>query len=123
MCIRYKIWRGTNGTLQAKTSSRKHGIFWGVQASSADPTLPLGAAICYCAYKLYDKRSKRMGAADPDRTPIWGALGATILALVVGGALSIGLVSVLPLPPRVSGEGLASLLIALSLGFVALFLK
>ena len=57
------------------------------QAASSDPTLPLGAAICYCGYKLYDKRARRMGSADPDRTPIWGALGSTILALVVGGVV------------------------------------
>lgn len=56
-----------------------------LQASSSDPTLPLGAAICYCGYKLYDKRSRRMGSTDPERTPIWGALGSTLLALVLGG--------------------------------------
>ncbi len=94
-----------------------------LQAASSDPTLPLGAAICYCAYKLYDKRSRRMGTDDPDRTPIWGALGSTILALVLGGVVSYVIVSVTPLPPRVSSEGLGSLLITLSLGFAALFLK
>lgn len=93
------------------------------QVASSDPTLPLGAAICYCAYKLYEKRQRRMGTTDTDRTPIWGALGSTLLALVLGGVLSMGLVAVVPLPPRVSGEAAGALLIALSLGFAAIYLK
>ena len=61
------------------------------QAASSDPTLPLGAAISFCAWKLYDKRSKR----SPDGphwggNAVWGALATTILGLVLGGLVSRG---------------------------------
>lgn len=53
-----------------------------------DPTLPLGAAIAYCAYRLFDKRKKR----NPDGpfmggTPVWGALLATLATLVISGVV------------------------------------
>lgn len=100
------------------------GLWAAWQAASSDPTLPVGAAICFCAWKLYDKRNKR----DPDGphwggSPIWGALVATIGAVVVGGVVSYALVQFLPLPPRVSGEALGLLLITLVLGFTCIFLK
>lgn len=100
------------------------GVWAAWQAASSDPTLPLGAAICFCAWKLYDKRSKR----DPEGphlggSPVWGALGSTLLGLVGGALLSVALVQLLPLPPRVTGEAAGLLLIALSLGFTCIFLK
>ena len=57
-------------------------------SAAHDPTLPLGAAICFCAWRLFDKRKKR----NPDgpymgNSPVWGALGATLLALIVGGVV------------------------------------
>ena len=60
------------------------------QSASSDPTLPLGAAICFCTYRLFDKRRKR----NPEgpywgNSPVWGALGATVLGLVVGGLVSM----------------------------------
>lgn len=99
------------------------GLWAAWQSASSDPTLPLGAAICYCGYKLYEKRQRRMGTADPEKTPLWGALGSTVLALLLGGVLSYLLVSALPLPPRITSEGLGSFLITMSLGFAAIFLK
>ena len=100
------------------------GLWAAWQAASSDPTLPLGAAICFCAWKLYDKRSKR----DPDGphmggSPIWGALLSTILALVVGGLVSYVVVQAVPLPAALSGEGAGLLLITLALGFACIFLK
>ena len=100
------------------------GLWAAWQASSSDPTLPIGAAICFCAWKLYDKRNKR----DPDGphwggSPVWGALVSTIASLIFGGALSFILVQALPLPPRVSGEAVGLLLITLTLGFFSIFLK
>ena len=35
------------------------GVWAAWQATSSDPTLPLGAAICFSCWKLYDKRTKR----------------------------------------------------------------
>lgn len=100
------------------------GIWAAWQAASSDPTLPIGAAICFCAWKLYDKRSKR----DPDGphiggSPIWGALGSTLLALIVGGVVSYALVHVLPVPPRLSGEAVGLFLISICLGAACIFLK
>jgi ATP-dependent HslUV protease ATP-binding subunit HslU len=94
------------------------------QASSSDPTLPLGAAICFCAWKLHDKRSKR----DPDGphwggNPVWGALVSTILGLMMGGLLAYAAAMYAPLPPRVGSEAVGMLLIALMLGFTAIYLK
>lgn len=94
------------------------------QAGSSDPTLPLGAAICFCAWKLYDKRNKR----NPDgpywgNSPIWGALVSTVLALMVGGLLSYGLAQFIPLPPKVSIDAMGLFVITMTLGFACLFLK
>lgn len=60
------------------------------QSASSDPTLPLGAAICFCTYRLFDKRRKR----NPEgpywgNSPVWGALGGTIAGLLLGGLVSI----------------------------------
>lgn len=57
-------------------------------SAAHDPTLPLGAAICFCAWRLFDKRKKR----NPDgpymgNSPVWGALGTTLLGLIVGGVV------------------------------------
>ncbi|KAL0041566.1 hypothetical protein WJX79_007563 [Trebouxia sp. C0005] len=65
------------------------GIWSAWQSASSDPTLPLGAAICFCTYRLFDKRRKR----NPEgpywgNSPVWGALGATVLGLVVGGLVA-----------------------------------
>lgn len=100
------------------------GLWAAWQAASSDPTLPIGAALCFCAWKLYDKRSKR----DPDGphlggSPIWGALGSTLLSLIVGGCVSVLLVSVLPLPARISGEAVGLFLISMFLGAGCIFLK
>jgi hypothetical protein len=100
------------------------GLWAAWQAASSDPTLPLGAAVAFCAWRLYDKRMKR----DPDGphlggSPIFGALGTTVLGLVAGGLASYLLVQALPLPPRVSGEAAGLFFIALGLGFTAIFLK
>ncbi len=95
------------------------------QAASSDPTLPLGGAVCFCAWKLYEKRNRR----NPDgpywgNSPIWGALVTTICALVVGGLLSYVLGAVgIPLPPKVSVDAMGLFVLVMSLGFVALFLK
>jgi hypothetical protein len=94
------------------------------QAASSDPTLPLGAAVCFCAWKLYDKRNKR----NPDgpywgNSPIWGALLTTIGALIAGGLLSYVLAQVLPLPPQISIDAMGLFVITIGLGFTCLFLK
>lgn len=100
------------------------GLWAAWQAASSDPTLPLGAALCFCAWKLYDKRAKR----NPDGphlggSPVWGALGSTLLGLLGGAAASFLALQVLPLPPRVAGEAAGLFLISLSLGFTCIFLK
>jgi hypothetical protein len=94
------------------------------QAGSSDPTLPLGAAICFCAWKLYDKRNKR----NPEgpfwgNSPIWGALLSTVFSLIAGGLLSYALAQVLPLPPKISIDAMGLFVITMTLGFTCLFLK
>lgn len=94
------------------------------QAASSDPTLPLGAAVCFCAWKLYDKRNKR----NPDgpywgNSPIWGALLTTVLSLVGGGLVSYVLAQVVPLPPKISIDAMGLFVITITLGWTAIFLK
>ena len=94
------------------------------QATSSDPTLPLGAAVAFCVWKLYDKRNKR----NPDGpyfggSPIWGALFTTIGSLISGGLLSFVLAQVLPLPPKVSIDAMSMFVITMGLGCASIFLK
>ncbi|EFN59567.1 hypothetical protein CHLNCDRAFT_132902 [Chlorella variabilis] len=100
------------------------GVWAGWTAAASDPTLPLGAALAFAAWKLYDKRNKR----NPDGpywggNPMWGALGAVVLALVLGSLLSYALVNMVPLPPRLASEAVGLFLITMCLGFTALYLK
>jgi len=57
-------------------------------SASVDPTFPIGAAIAFCTWRLLDKRKRR----NPDgpflgNSPVWGALGTSMLGLVVGGVV------------------------------------
>ncbi len=57
-------------------------------SAAYDPTLPLGAAITFCVYRLFAKRKQRA----PDgpywgNSPVWGALGTTLLGLLAGGVV------------------------------------
>ncbi len=59
------------------------------QSTAADPTLPMGSAICFCAYRLFTKRRNR----NPEgpffgNSPIWGAVFTTMLGLVIAGFVS-----------------------------------
>ena len=61
------------------------GVWAAVQIQAADPTLPLGAALAFCAWRLLDKRKNR----NPDGpfwggSPIWGALATTVFGFVLG---------------------------------------
>ena len=59
------------------------------QTSSADPSLPVGAAICFSIYKLFDKRKKRAPEGDTSgRSHIWGAVAVTVFGLVLGSLAS-----------------------------------
>ena len=94
------------------------------QANSTDPTLPLVGAICYCAWRLFDKRRAR----SPDGpffggSPIWGALGATLLALVAGFALSVCFARALPLPATVRPASVGLFVINMALGAACIFLR
>lgn len=100
------------------------GIWAGWTAAASDPTLPLGAALAFAAWKLYDKRNKR----NPDGpywggNPMWGALGAIVLALVLGSIASYVLVNTVAMPARFPTEAIGLFLITMSLGFTAIFLK
>ena len=57
-------------------------------SASVDPTFPIGAAIAFCTWRLLDKRKRR----NPDgpflgNSPVWGALGTSMLGLIVGGVV------------------------------------
>lgn len=84
--------------------------------------------LCFpCRARLLTRRAHP--CTIPTDGPYWGgnaifgALGATIVALVVGGLICFGAMSALPLPPHASSEGVGLLLMTLTLGFTALFLK
>ena len=62
------------------------------QSAAADPSLPIGAALCYAVWRLFEKRKAR----NPDgpywgNSPIWGALGTTLLALFAGFLVRLGM--------------------------------
>ena len=60
------------------------------QTSSADPSLPVGAAICFSIYKLFDKRKKRAPEGDTSgRSHIWGAVAVTVFGLVLGSLVRL----------------------------------
>ena len=57
-------------------------------SAAHDPTFPIGAAIAFCTWRLLDKRKRR----NPDgpflgNSPVWGALGSSMLGLFVGGVV------------------------------------
>jgi hypothetical protein len=65
-----------------------HRSAW--MSAAYDPTLPLGAAITFCVYRLFAKRKTRA----PDgpywgNSPVWGALGTTLLGLLAGGVVRL----------------------------------
>ena len=100
------------------------GLWAAWQAASSDPTLPIGGAICFCAWKLYDKRLKR----NPDGphwggSPIWGALLMTIAILIVSALISFPVTNFMPLPRILTPEGLMLMLIAWSLGLGCMFVR
>ena len=54
--------------------------------------MPIGAALCYAVWRLFEKRKAR----NPDgpywgNSPIWGALGTTLLALFAGFLVRLGM--------------------------------
>jgi len=60
------------------------------QTSSADPSLPVGAAITFSIYKLFDKRKKRAPEGDASgRSHIWGAVLVTVFGLVLASLVSV----------------------------------
>ncbi len=62
------------------------------QSSTADPSLPVGAAICFSVWRLFDKRKKRDPEGfDSGRSPIWAALGVTLFGLIAGSLVSVPL--------------------------------
>ena len=94
------------------------------QARSTDPTLPLVGAICYCAWRVFDKRK----AQSPDGpffggSPVWGALGTTLLALVAGLLVSAALARALPLPPTLRPASVGLFVINVTLGAACIFLR
>ena len=71
-------------------------------SAAHDPAVPLGVAICFCTWRLFDKRRIR----NPDgpffgNSPIWGALGTTLLGLVVGSVVRLKYVLI----PRINSLG------------------
>eukprot|EP01024_Parvocaulis_polyphysoides_P061166 TRINITY_DN6749_c0_g3_i1.p2 TRINITY_DN6749_c0_g3~~TRINITY_DN6749_c0_g3_i1.p2 ORF type:complete len:297 (-),score=41.94 TRINITY_DN6749_c0_g3_i1:574-1416(-) len=89
-----------------------------------DPTLPLLGGFIYCTYKLFQKRQRR----NPDGpflggSPLFGALGAAMLSLILGGLFIGGLIpAIIPkamLPPLSA----VNFFLVSCLGIVAIFFK
>ncbi|CAK0785544.1 hypothetical protein CVIRNUC_008754 [Coccomyxa viridis] len=94
------------------------------QTSSADPSLPVGAAICFSIYKLFDKRKKRAPEGDVSgRSHIWGAVAVTVFGLMLGSLVSWALVKALPLPQGIRGDQAGLFIINIVLGLVCIFFK
>lgn len=65
-----------------------HRAAW--QTSTADPSLPVGAALCFSVWRLFDKRKKRAPeGGDLGRSPIWGAVGVTLFGLFLGSLVRV----------------------------------
>lgn len=102
-----------------------------LQADASDPTFPVLGSICYCGWRVFDKRRKR----DPDGqffggSPIWGALGTTLLALLAGFVLSVVFVRVadaaavaLPVLTKLRPASAGLFLICSTLGAVSIFFR
>lgn len=64
-------------------------VWAGWQSSIAEPTLPLGGALAYAVWKVYDKRTKR----NPEGpfwggSALWGALLTCVAGVALGGSLA-----------------------------------
>ena len=107
--------------------------FWAaLQANASDPTFPVLGSICYCGWRVFDKRRKREG---PDGkffggSPIWGALGTTLLALLAGFVASLVVVraadaaaAALPALARLRPASAGLFVICLTLGAVSIFFR
>jgi len=102
-----------------------------LQANSSDPTFPVLGSICYCGWRIFDKRRKR----DPEGkffggSPIWGALGTTLLALLAGFVASLAVVRVadaataaLPLLSKLRPASAGLFVICSTLGAVSIFFR
>lgn len=104
-----------------------------LQANSSDPTFPVLGSICYCGWRVFDKRRKR---GDPEGkeffggSPIWGALGTTLLALLAGFVASLVAVraadaaaAALPALTRLRPASCGLFVICMTLGAVSIFFR
>lgn len=93
---------------------------WTWFQATVDPTLPLGVAIAFSAWRLFDKRKKR----NPDGpSPIWGALLTTLAGLVAGACVSYAIATYLPLPRTINPSALMLFLINIFLGATCIFIR
>ncbi|BDA48385.1 probable protein CHAPERONE-LIKE PROTEIN OF POR1, chloroplastic [Coccomyxa sp. Obi] len=100
------------------------GLWAAWQTSTADPSLPVGAALCFSVWRLFDKRKKRAPeSGDLGRSPIWGAVGVTLFGLFLGSLVSWALVRVLSLPRIIRPDQAGLFIINIVMGLVCIFFK
>jgi len=78
----------------------------------------------FCTWRLFDKRQKR----NPDgpylgNSPIFGALGTTVLGFICASILAIGIIPVIPWPKGFPMDALSALTSILVIGLTSIFVK
>lgn len=99
-------------------------IWAAIQSSAADPILPMGLALGYSTYKLFQKRNSR----NPDgpylgNSPIFGALLQSITACMVGAMVGWVVSTYVPFPPFINPAAVAVALIPAACGVLAICFK
>jgi ATP-dependent HslUV protease ATP-binding subunit HslU len=100
------------------------GLWAAWQVGTTDPTFPMALTLVYTGYKFFTKRKNR----NPDGpflggSPLWPALGMTVLAFLLGSLVSITAIRLIPLPASLPPDGVALFIVCTLVGLFTLFFR